>query len=180
MNTEADEILVRKSLEGDERAFAELVARYERVIYTVALRMLGSREDAREITQATFVKAWRGLAGFDANRRFFSWIYRITIHECLNHRRHGSRFEALEVEPRSPGPGPDEQAEGHEIEACVQAALGRLAAGDREVLVLRHFLDMSYEAMSEALGIPSKTVKSRLYTARQRLRVELARIGVER
>ena len=74
MSSKPDELLVRESLDGDERAFEELVGRYERVVYTLAIRMVGGADDARDITQVVFVKAWRGLRGFDQNRRFFSWM----------------------------------------------------------------------------------------------------------
>lgn len=174
-----DEVLVLRSLGGDTGAFGEIVERYQRVIYTLAMRMTGSPEDASDLTQGVFLKAWRGLSGFDPHRRFFSWIYRIAIHECLNHRRGGSRFQALEMDPVSEARGPEDCVQGHEIESHVQQGLARLSEGDRQLIILRHFLDESYEAIAETLGVPAKTVKSRLFTARQRLRVELERRGVE-
>src|SRR5437867_3329385 len=179
LKDETDEALARSSVSGDPRAFEELVTRYQRMVYTLTLRMVGNGEDARELTQVSFIKAWRGLGRFDSRRRFFSWLYRIAVHECLNFRRQRRRFEAMETEPESPGRGPAEQAEELETEAQVQQALNRVGERDRQILVLRHFLDLSYEAIGEALRVPPKTVKSRLYVARQRLRIELERIGVE-
>jgi len=176
---ESDEILVARSLEGKVSAFGELVTRYERVVYTVALRMSGNAEDARDVTQSVFLKAWRGLGGFDPRRRFFSWIYRISVHECLNHRRGRARFEPLMDVHEAVGPGPEQSVETHETEQAVQGALARLSAGDREILILRHFLDQSYEDIAATLGTQEKTVKSRLFAARQRLRAELARSGVQ-
>jgi len=179
VNQESDEILVARSLEGDVPAFGELVARYQRVVYTVALRMSGNAEDARDVTQTVFLKAWRGLAGFDPGRRFFSWIYRISVHECLNHRRGRARLEPLMDVHEAAGPGPEQSVEAHETEQVVQCALARLSAGDREILILRHFLDQSYGDIAATLGTQEKTVKSRLFAARQRLRAELARSGVQ-
>ncbi len=178
MLDETDEALVRGTLSGDQRAYGELVTRYQRMVYTLVLRMVGNAEDARELTQVVFVKAWRGLSGFDPGRRFFSWLYRISIHECLNHQRARRRFEALEVEPESRDPGPEARSEAHETEAQVQQALSLLNEQDRQILILRHFLDFTYEQIGEVLKISAKTVKSRLYTARQRLRAELVSYGV--
>jgi RNA polymerase sigma-70 factor (ECF subfamily) len=175
---ERDEELARRSRGGDQKAFAEIVARYERPLYALALRMTGNRDDAAELLQIVFVKAWKGLGGFDDRRRFFSWIYRIAIHECLNHRRTAGRFQAMEFEPPSPLDGPEAETESSDLEARVQCALNRLPAKDREIVVLKHFLDRSYEEIGEAIGVPVKTVKSRLFTARQRLKTELERDGV--
>lgn len=173
-----DEALARRSQGGDSGAFGELVERYQKVVYTLALRMTGSPEDAADLTQGVFLKAWRGLAGFDPGRRFFSWMYRISIHECLNHRRGRSRFEELDPDIVSPGRGPEARAEESETEVRVQRALEQLSDGDRQIVILRHFLDRSYEEIAEAIGVPAKTVKSRLFSARQRLRVELEKQGV--
>lgn len=178
MSSKPDEILARESLAGNQQAFEELVSRYERVVYTLAIRMVGGADDARDITQVVFVKAWRGLSGFDQNRRFFSWIYRISIHECLNHRRRVSRFEPLSDHLVSKERGPEDRAARREVEDRVQQAMEQLSREDRELLILRHYLDQSYEEIAETLQVPAKTVKSRLFTARQRLRGELIRQGV--
>jgi len=178
MTDERDEDLARSSRDGDHRAFGELVDRYQRPIFTLTLRMTGSRDTAEELTQIVFVKAWRGLGGFDTGRRFFSWIYRIAIHECLNHRRASGRYEPLEPDLESSGSAPDDDAVRNETETQVQAALKSLNAADREIVVMRHFLELSYEEIAEALGVAAKTVKSRLFTARQRLKAELERAGV--
>lgn len=178
MTNERDEELAQRSRDGNDRAFAELVDRYERPVFTLTLRMTGSRDAAEELTQIVFVKAWRGLGGFDTRRRFFSWIYRIAIHECLNHRRSAGRFAPLDAEMESPHDGPDADVARHETEARVQRALGGLSPADREIVVMRHFLELSYEEIAEALGVAAKTVKSRLFTARQRLKSELERVGV--
>ena len=163
-----DAALVARSLEGDAAAFEVLVERYQRVLYTVAYRMLGNPDDARDAIQTAFVRAYERLATFDADHRFFSWIYRIVINECLNLIRARRPEEALTPALAAVG-SPFDTAASHERRAQVQAALLQLSPDYRAVVVLRHFAGLSYDEMAAALGVPSKTIKSRLHTARQRL-----------
>jgi RNA polymerase sigma-70 factor (ECF subfamily) len=144
------------------------VRRYERVLYNAAYRMVGSREDAQDIVQSAFVKAWEKLASFDPHYRFFSWIYRIVVNESLNSRTRRVPTRSLDPDLPAPG-GPEQAAQLSEREACLQSALLRLSTDDRNVLILRHFADLSYAEIAEALGLSDKTVKSRLHEARQRL-----------
>jgi RNA polymerase sigma-70 factor (ECF subfamily) len=163
-----DAELARRCLGGDAEAFAGLVARYEKVLFNVAFRMIGSREDARDVTQTAFVKAYEKLATYDPRFRFFSWIYRILINETLNVLERRKPHQPLD--PRLAAPtDPQEDAQAREISDRVQSALLKLPPDSREVLVLRHFGELTYSEMSSLLSIPEKTVKSRLYTARQRL-----------
>jgi RNA polymerase sigma-70 factor, ECF subfamily len=161
---------VERCLRGDPEAFAPLVQRYQRVLYNVAYRMVGNQEDARDLTQTAFVKAYVKLASYDPRFRFFSWIYRILVNEALNflerRRTHEPVEESLSL--AAPG-GPHHELEAAELERRVQSALLQLNPDQRAVVVLRHFADLSYEEMSATLGIPEKTVKSRLFSARQRL-----------
>ena len=167
---ESDNVWVARCLRGDAAAFEPIVRRYQRVLFSVAHRMLGNYEDALDATQNAFIRAYEGLDSYDPNRRFFSWIYRIVVNECLNARR-GRRpvepvSEALEADPAD---GPFENVEATERSETIEAALVKLSEDHRLVVVLRHFADLSYSEMSDALGIPEKTVKSRLFEARQRL-----------
>jgi RNA polymerase sigma-70 factor (ECF subfamily) len=168
VDEDPDATLVARCLAGDVEAFEPLVHRYERILFNVALRMLGDREDARDVTQDAFFKAYQKLAGFDPTYRFFSWMYRIVVNESLNVRSRRRPVGPLEEEPAAPG-RPDDGLRARERQDVVQAALARLAANDREVLVLRHFAELSYADIGAALGIAEKTVKSRLHEARQRL-----------
>ena len=165
-----DAALVGRCLDGDARAFEALVERYQRPLFTVAARMLGSREDAADATQNALFRAYENLRGFDPDRRFFSWIYRIVVNECLNVLRARRPTE----EPRdcrmAASGGAFERLADGERRAAVQRALMQLSPELRAVIVLRHYAGLSYDAIGAALdGIPVKTVKSRLYTARQRL-----------
>jgi RNA polymerase sigma-70 factor, ECF subfamily len=163
-----DAALVARSLAGDMAAFEVLVERYQRVLYTVAYRMLGNRDDARDAMQTAFIKAYERLASFNPEHRFFSWMYRIVMNECLNLIRDRRPEEGLTPALAAAG-SPFETAASHERSAQVQAAILQLSPDYRAVVVLRHFAGLSYDEMAAALGVPSKTIKSRLHTARQRL-----------
>jgi len=165
-NDDAD--CVASCLGGDTGAFEPLVRRYERVVFTVAYRLLGDYEDARDATQNAFVKAFEKLETFDPDRRFFSWLYRIAVNESLNLRRGRRPQEALPDRLESASRA-EERLEARERRDRVQAAIDRLSAEQRDVIILRHFVELSYEAIGEALDVPEKTVKSRLFSARQRL-----------
>lgn len=178
MVVEDEEFLVRRSLEGDREAFGDLVTAHQDVLFNVALRMCGDREDAREIVQTVFLKAWRKLHTFDRRHRFFSWIYRIMVNETLNLVTRRKPWEPLPEGIRDPGRAPEEDCARAEAGGIVQAALLELPAGQREVIVLRHFQDLSYREMGELLGVPEKTVKSRLHDSRRRLEGLLRRKGV--
>lgn len=170
--------LVRRTREGDLRAFEGLVSRYEGALYNLALRMLGNSEDARDVTQMAFVKAYTHLDRFDGRSRFFSWIYRIAVNESLNAR--ARRRTEVELEDGVPWPGrsPEEEFGRDELKRLVQSVLMELDPPQRKLMVMRHLLHMSHAEMSETLGIPEKTVKSRLFTARRAMAALLRRRGV--
>ena len=169
----ADLAAVRRCLDGDRAAFEELVLRYQRPLFNVALRLLGRYDEASDATQNAFVKAYGHLETFDATQRFFSWIYRILRNECLNALRGQRPFEPLSDGVLGAA-WPTDAIEDVERQRAVQRAVMSLDIDYREVIALRHFADMSYEDIATTLGIPSKTVKSRLYTARQRLAESLS------
>lgn len=176
---ENDAELVRRCLRGDEEAFRPLVEKYQRVLYNVAFRMVHDREEARDLAQGALVKAYEKLASYDPAHQFFSWVYRILVNDALNFLRKSRPVRALEPGWDVPaGGGPHEELEAREARRGLREALMALPADSREVVVLRHFADLSYGEMAEALAIPEKTVKSRLYTARQRLAGVLDARGV--
>jgi RNA polymerase sigma-70 factor, ECF subfamily len=163
-----DQALVRRCLDGGTAAFEGLVERYQRVLFTVALRTLGNYDEASDATQNAFVKAYGKLATFDPTRRFFSWIYRILVNECLNVLRDRRPHEPITPEMAMVA-SPADLLETVERRRRVQAAILALPTESREVIVLRHFTELSYEEIGDALRVPARTVKSRLHTARQRL-----------
>lgn len=170
--------LIRAAQRGSARAFGTLAGRYERVLFNLALRLVHNREDARDLTQTVFLKAYRGLGRFDPDRRLYSWLYRIMLNEGLNHVGARRTQEPLDEAVAAPGGTPEDTYEQNSLDARVQAGLMALNIEHRQVIVLRHFLQLTYEEIANVLEIPEKTVKSRLFSARQQLGPILRRLGV--
>jgi RNA polymerase sigma-70 factor (ECF subfamily) len=163
-----DAALVGRCLQGDQNAFRSLVERYHGPLYRLAARMLGNSEDAKDATQDAFVSAYEHLASYDPRHRFFSWIYRILVNDCLNVLRARRPVETLD--PLLAGDDdPFSRVESGEMRDRVRTALLRLTDEQREVILLRHFAELSYREIADATDVPEKTVKSRLFAARQRL-----------
>jgi len=179
MSEDDDAAAVRECLAGNGQAFARLVERYERPVYNVALRMLRNPEDARDASQNAFLKAYQGLAQYDPQYRFYSWLYRIAINESLNLLRLRRR-EAGPVDEQQPseGPGPAESLAQDVTQREVADAIDRLKPDYRAVIVLKYVAERSYEEIAEILGIEVKTVRSRLFTARQLMKDRLAARGM--
>jgi RNA polymerase sigma-70 factor (ECF subfamily) len=180
MTARADAELVRACLAGDQRAFEMLVRKYEKPIYNLALRMLKDRDNAMDVTQTTFVKAYEKLGSYDDKHGFFSWIYRIAINESINLSKRSKRQD--EYESGVTAALPATQEEGRQADALsdeIEQAIEKLSLDYRMVIVLKHFQDFSYEEMAEVLRIPEKTVKSRLFSARQQLKEILDARGIK-
>jgi len=175
-----DSDCVRRCLEGETAAFDELVVRYERPVFNAIYQMVNDYEDTRELSQTAFLKAYMNLKSFDQDKRFFSWLYRIAVNESLNFLASKRVIEPIDPTLRSTEAGPAEKLEAKRIAENVEAAMATLTADYRAAVVLRHFLDLSYEEAAEILGIPVKTYKSRLYSARQILRERLVEKGFDR
>jgi len=168
-----DEVLVERCRRGDRAAFTALVVRYQRPIYNAAFRILGNPEDASDITQLVLLKIAERLDDYDARYKFFSWIYRIAVNESLNLLRRTGREEPFGDGEEPAGlerAEPEWQADRAEVSERIQKALMRMKGSDRAVITLRHFSECSYEEIGRILEIEVKTVKSRLFEARQRLR----------
>lgn len=172
-----DHILVRQCLEGDRRSFEELVDRYQKPIFNLALRMVSDAEDAADITQTVFVKVYESLRSFNSQYKFFSWLYRIAVNESLNFLRGRQELLGVSEELVSSESTADEKIVDEERDAGVQRALRQLTPDQRSAIVLRHFAELSYDEISEILGVPEKTVKSRLFEAREHLRKLLSGKG---
>ena len=174
---DADEGLVERGLEGDSTAFTVLVKRYQRPIYNAAYRILGREEDAGDVAQTVFLKVAEHLRDYDPSHRFFSWIYRIAMNEALNLLRKNGRDQPMDEDAEFEGPetsSPERQASAAEDARRIQKALLGMKPADRAVIALRHFSDCSYEEIAQILEIDVKTVKSRLFEARTRMRILLA------
>jgi RNA polymerase sigma-70 factor (ECF subfamily) len=172
-----DQALLERIRKGDRAAFETLVVRYQGPIYNAAYRVLGRAEDAADIAQVVFLRIAERLDDYDPQYKFFSWIYRIAINESLNLLRRNGRDDPLDDDMDFPGPDnadPEWQFREAQLSRRVQGALMRMKADDRVVLTLRHFSECSYREIGVILAIDEKTVKSRLFEARGRLRGLLA------
>ena len=179
---DSDEWLVRRVRAGDTPAFGKLVERYMRRAYYAALGLVGSHEDALDLSQEAFARAFKARDRLDPERPFYAWLYQIIRRLCFNYtrdrrtRRRGiesaSRWLVHEATARS-ADNPQETLERREARERVTQALESLPDRDREILVLKEFEGLRYREIAELIGIPIGTVMSRLYAARRRLATAL-------
>jgi len=172
----ADGELVKRVRTGDTQAFDELMSRYSGSIYRVTYSMMRCQADASDLAQETFIRAYRSLARYDERFAFYTWLRRIAVNLCLNALRRRRRFFFLPLPmsnderegPDIPDPKPGPEQSG--LRQDLDRALAKLPPDQRAILVLRVNEEMSYNEISETLGIPVGTVMSRLNRARTRLR----------
>lgn len=165
-----DNNLVSRCLNGDTEAFDTLVEKYYKIIFRLARKMLKNYDDAEEITQSVFVKAYENLNKYNPKYKFFSWLYRITVNETLNFSKKKSYTEEINESIANDDDDPDKIYNQNELGEKIQDALMELDMLYRLPVVLKHFLNYSYKELADLLGIPEKTVKSRLFTGRQLLK----------
>jgi RNA polymerase sigma-70 factor (ECF subfamily) len=169
-----DRMLVRECLEGVSSSFEALLDRYQTTVFNIALRMTRDYEDAQDITQSTFVKAYEKLSTYKPTYRFFSWLYRIAMNETLNTIRRRRAVRHLDDgDLASRGSGPERAYEISRLNERIGASLMELTPDYRIAIILRHFLHMSMREISRLLDVPERTVKSRLFSARRRLGILL-------
>jgi len=176
---ENEQELVRRARDGDTEAFGTLVEKYMRRAYYIALGMSGSHEDALDLSQEAFVRAFRARKSLDPERPFYAWLYQIVRRLCFNNTRdRRTRTERLrEARPwlvdrsvaRHSGLDPARALEREEARARVRRGIELLPERLREVLVLKEFEGLRYREIADLVGIPIGTVMSRLYTARRKL-----------
>jgi len=188
---ESDAGLVAECRKGDPSAFDELVRRYKDRIYHVVYRFLGNHEDAQDVCQEVFVRAYRGIDGYRGRAKVYTWLYSIAANLARNRLRDGSRkgrnmgtsFEAIEeaapgAVDRAKAESPRDAAVDAELQTLLQQCLDELPEHYRMAFILRTVEDMSYEQISEVMSCPPGTVKSRLNQARHLLRDRLAELNV--
>lgn len=180
-----DPELVRQVLGGDGAAFGLIVERYKDRLYNTIYRLVGSAEDARDLVQDTFVKAYENLAGFRGGSSLYTWLFRIAVNTSLSHRRKKKwtrSLTPLTVDDESvPGqawqdpaaPDPADPLMAAETEKLVQQAIGTLDEEHRTVIVLRDIQHCDYHEIADILEVPAGTVKSRLHRARLMLKEKL-------
>ena len=173
MNEDSDEVLLERFRQGDRGAFTELVIRYQRPIYNASFWVVRKAEDANDVTQMVFLKVMERIDDYDPQYKFFSWIYRIAVNESLNLLRRNGRTDELDEEIEIAGPEhatPEARLGEIELSGRVRSTLMTMSTNDRTVIVLRHFSECSYQEIAQILELDEKTVKSRLFEARHRLR----------
>ncbi len=183
----SDEQLVQAAQSGDSAAFGQLVDRWDRKIRGAIYRVLGSDDEARDLTQEAFFKAYRGLPSFKQEARFSSWLYQIALNLCRDRmRRKRGRIhmslEELELAGSArlieSGPSVQEMAEAGELSRVVATAVAALPAEQREVIVLKEYQELTFAEIAEVLALPVSTVKTRLYRGLGQLRQSLERRGI--
>ncbi len=185
--------LVQRTRQGDREAFRELVERYQRKIAALALGMLRNNEDALDIVQETFTKAYQSLDRFKGDSSFYTWVYRIAVNLCIDHQRREGKMPQVPVETRD-GAGehgeefggivdelpqredPFHQASNAEVGREIATAIAELTPEHRAVILLREVDGLSYEEISRVLECPKGTVMSRLHYARRQLQARLRRV----
>ena len=172
---------------GDRRSFDELVAKLRGLAFQIAHGFVGSREDALDLSQEAFLKVYRARASFRDGEPFLPWFHRILRNTCFSHLRKHKKLRKHSLDaPRSEDgegewtlpadlPAIGESLEREELGVAVRAAIEDLSDNDREILVLRHFQELSYKEIAHVLELKEGTVMSRLFHARRRLRDRLAK-----
>jgi RNA polymerase sigma-70 factor (ECF subfamily) len=173
-----DRILIERCLKGDEKAFEELLRTYRTSVFSICLRMVRNRTAAEDIAQEVFIKVFAALNRYDPAYPFASWLNRITSNLCIDHLRKekdrtisldqpiGGGDDDLLIQIPSLAAGPDREMESREMMAILEEAMGILPEHYRIIVILRHQEQLSYEEISDTLGIPLGTVKARIHRAR--------------
>src|SRR5688572_22300072 len=175
-----DRELVEKAKTGDRRAFGKLVEKYQRRVYSLAFGILRQREDAWDVAQEAFVKAYKKLDRFEGTAAFYTWLYRITYNLSIDTLREKARRETVDLDEgrkleealetdQTPAEHPDQMAQRKELHRVLQAAMSKLSDKHRAIIVLREVEGLSYEEMAEVLGISKGTVMRRLFHGRENL-----------
>jgi RNA polymerase sigma-70 factor (ECF subfamily) len=171
----AEVALLRRCQERDERAFRELVERYQRRTYWIAYNMLNNYDTAKEVSQEAFVRVFRNIARFDVRRNFYTWLYQIVVNLSIDHLRKASHGRAVDLDEMGgladPGPrDPAAAGERTELRRRVHRALDRLPPKYKAVLTLRDIQGFSCEEIGEIVGCTNATVRWRLHRARKLFR----------
>jgi RNA polymerase sigma-70 factor, ECF subfamily len=185
--TWTDEELVARSIGGDAESFNELILRWERPIYALAYRTIGREEDARDVCQETFLRAFRALPGFRGQAKFSSWLYRIALNLCRDWIRRERRAQVVQppenvdlIELASalePSETVEDLVTRKDLARAVERAMGRLSEEQRTAIVLKEYHGLTFQEIADLVGCPLSTVKTRLYQGLTVLRRELAKSG---
>lgn len=182
MGLDNENSILTKARQGNVYAFEELTSSYYTKVYNICYRMVNNSEDASELAQETFIKAFRYIKDFKGNSSFSTWIYRIATNVCLDYLRKNktnktisleqNTFEDIPIKDRliSDTPGPEKVAEMNAQKEAIKVALSKMNEKNRIIIILRDFRGLSYEQIAETINAPVGTVKSRISRARSELR----------
>jgi len=182
----ADCDLVSQAITGREAGFEEMVRRYQRPIASYIYRMTGDYEAALDLTQEVFIKVYGSLARYRPEYKFSTWIYRIAHNTAIDHlRRHSTREQEMAKDENgnerpvaSGAPTPEQLSERAERRAEIEDVIRALPPSYRELIILRHAHDLSYDEIAEVTGLPLGTVKNRIFRAREAMRSPLIERGI--
>src|SRR5687768_1132719 len=188
LSAASDRELVGIAVNGFDGSFEELVRRYQRPIAAYVYRMVGNYESALDLTQEIFIKVYKSLSRYRAEFKFSTWIYKIAHNAAVDHlRRTATREQSLLVGPEgdqfelpieSNRLSPEQESERRERRVEIETVVRTLPANYRELIVLRHSQDLSYEEIVEVTGLPLGTVKNRLFRAREMMRQQFVEKGI--
>jgi RNA polymerase sigma-70 factor (ECF subfamily) len=179
----SDGCVVERVLAGDVGAYRTLVDRYERPVYRVVARLVRRGADAADLTQQTFIRAYDALPRYKTELRFGAWVFRIAVNLARDYLKSSHRKEvdidavAIEERPHDRSGSPEHDAIRAERRSCLEGALMKLSASDRELLLLKDVEELTFEELRQVLGSPVTALKIRAVRARARLRAELERLG---
>ena len=184
----ADRDLVATAITGVEGSFEELVRRYQRPISAYVYRMVGNYESALDLTQEIFIKVYGSLGRYRPEFKFSTWIYKIAHNSAVDHLRrnstreqsliHGTEGDNFELPVESGRLTPEQESERKERRVEIEAVVRTLPANYRELIILRHSQDLTYEEIVEVTGLPLGTVKNRLFRAREMMRQQFVEKGI--
>ena len=188
--TRSDEELVTRAQSGDQESFNQLVSRWERPIYALAYRTLGREDDARDVVQDAFLRAYRGLRSFKGEAKFSSWLYRITLNLCRDWIRRERRAPVVQVpegtDPvdladaqASPAESVEDLVARREMTEAVTRAMSELPEEQRVAILLKEYHGLTFQEIADQLNCPLSTVKTRLYQGLSVLRRRLERRRAE-
>jgi RNA polymerase sigma-70 factor (ECF subfamily) len=186
--TVTDEELVARSVAGDTDSFNQLILRWERPIYALAYRQIGREDDARDVCQEAFLRAFRALPGFKGQAKFSSWLYRITLNLCRDWMRRQRRAPFVQVPEgmdvsdlaaaeASPSESIEDVIDRKDLSRHIARAMQTLPEEQRSTILLKEYHDLTFQEIAELQGCPLSTVKTRLYQGLTVLRRELERCG---
>ncbi|GAB4505234.1 MAG: RNA polymerase sigma factor SigW [Anaerolineales bacterium] len=181
MSSSFERGLALRAAAGDQEAFAAIVRAHQRAVFNVAYRLLGNVRDAEDATQDTFLRAWQFFDKFDADRPLAPWLKQITVNICLNRLQADRPASSLDdglLPPKDPHPGPEAQTVNRLRDERIRRAILSLPPRYRAVIELRHFQELRYEDIAQALNRPLSDVKSDLFRARKLLAARLKDVEV--